>query len=139
MWETPEGRLSYAAVHFDSIRHDPDEVFRFLWGNRRPLGLYGDAYTRVLSVRPCQRTGADGFVLRETVAEYIQQIDLQAGGLKRLGIGAPRGMPLKQEVTLYGGGALIFDEYGRLKFHVRNKILNSERQTRRLRYLWRNR
>jgi hypothetical protein len=48
-------------------------------------------------------------------------------------------MPPKQEVTLYGGGALIFDEYGRLKFHVRNKILNSDRQTRRLRYLWRNR
>jgi hypothetical protein len=139
LWETPEGRLSYAEVHFDSIRHDPDEVFRFLWANRRALGLCGDAYTRVLSVRPCQRTGADGFVLRETVAEYIQRIDLQAGELKRVGIGAPKGMPREQEVTLYGGGVLILDEYGRLKFHVRNKILNSERQTRRLRYLWRNR
>jgi hypothetical protein len=139
VWETPEGRLSYAAVHFDSIRHDPDEVFRFLWANRRPLGLCGNAYTRVLSVRPCRRIGADGFVLHETVAEYIQRIDLQAGELKRLRIGVPRGMPPSQEVTLYGGGALIFDEYGRLKFHVRNKILNSERQTRRLRYLWRNR
>src|ERR1700730_17748335 len=139
VWETPEGRLSYGAVHFDSIRHDPDEVFRFLWDNRRPLGLCGDAYTRVLSVRPCQRTGADGFVLRETVAEYIQRIDLEAGEVKRLGIGAPGGMLPKEDVTLYGGGSLIFDEYGRLKFHVRNKILNSERQTRRLRYLWRNR
>jgi transcriptional regulator with AAA-type ATPase domain len=48
-------------------------------------------------------------------------------------------MPREQEVTLYGGGVLILDEYGRLKFHVRNKILNFERQTRRLRYLWRNR
>jgi hypothetical protein len=139
LWETPEGRLSYAEVHFDSIRHDPDEVFRFLWANRRALGLCGDAYTRVLSVRPCQRTGADGFVLRETVAEYVQRIDLQAGELKRVGIQAPRGMPREQEVTLYGGGVLILDEYGRLKFHVRNKILNFERQTRRLRYLWRNR
>jgi len=90
-------------------------------------------------VRPCQRTGADGFVLRETVAEYVQRIDLQAGELKRAGIGAPKGMPREQDVTLYGGGVLILDEYGRLKFHVRNKILNSERQTRRLRYLWRNR
>jgi hypothetical protein len=137
VWETPEGKLSYAAVHFESIRHDPDEVFRFIWANRRSLGLCGDAYTRVLSVRPCQRVGADGFVLRETVAEYIQRIDLPAGELKRLGIGAPSGLPSNQEVTLFGGGALIFDEYGRLKFHVRNKILNSARQTRRLRYLWR--
>ena len=136
VWETPEGRLSYAAVHFDSIRHDPDEVFRFLWANRRPLGLCADAYTRVLSVRPCQRVGTDGFVLRETVAEYIQRIDLQAAELKPLGIGIPRGMPPDREVTLFGGGALIFDEYGRLKFHVRNKILNSSRQTSRLRYLW---
>jgi hypothetical protein len=138
VWETPDSRLSYAEVHFDSIRHDPDEVFRFLWANRRPLGLYSDAHTRVLSVRPCQRVGSDGFVLRETVAEYIQRIDVPAGDLKRLGIGAPRGMPPDREVTLLGGGALIFDEYGRLKFHVRNKILNPARQTRRLRHLWRN-
>ena len=45
-------------------------------------------------------------------------------------------MPPDREVTLFGGGALIFDEYGRLKFHVRNKILNSSRQTSRLRHLW---
>ena len=64
VWEPPEGRLSYAAVHFDSIRHDPDEVFRFLWENRRPLGLCAGAETRVQSVRPCQRVGADAFVLR---------------------------------------------------------------------------
>jgi hypothetical protein len=137
IWEPPEGRLSYRGVHADSMRSDPDEVFRFLWENRRRLGLCGDAYTRVQSVRPCQRTGADGFVLREMVAEYFQRIDLRAGELKRLGIRIPRGMPAERAVTLYGGGALIFDQFGRLKFHVRNKILNAGRQTRRLRYLWR--
>jgi len=91
----------------------------------------------VQSVRPCQRVGADGFLLRETVAEYFQRIDVRAEELKRLGIGVPKGMPTRRNVTLYGGGALIFDEFCRLKFHVRNKILNAERQTRRLRYLWR--
>ncbi len=136
IWEAPEGRLSYASAHFDSIRHDPDEMFRFVWENRRALGLCAAANTRVLSVRPCQRVGPDGFVLRETVAEYIQQIDLRARELKRLGIEAPAGMSGSHEVTLYGGGALIFDEYGRLKFHARNKVLNAERQSRRLRYLW---
>jgi hypothetical protein len=124
-------------VHFEAMRHDPDEVFRFLWQNRRTLGLCSDAYTRVQSVRPCRRVSEDGFALRETVAEYIQRIDLRAAELRSLGITKPRGMPPLHSVTLYGGGALIFDEYGQLKFHVRNKILNAERQTRRLRYLWR--
>jgi hypothetical protein len=44
-------------------------------------------------------------------------------------------MQLDQDVTLYGGGALIFDEYGRLKYHARNPVL-SPRQTPRLKYLW---
>jgi hypothetical protein len=36
---------------------------------------------------------------------------------------------------VYGGGVLIFDEYGRLKYHVHNKIFGSQ-QKERLRYLW---
>jgi hypothetical protein len=41
-----------------------------------------------------------------------------------------------REVTIYGGGALIFDEYGRLKYHVNNRVENVARQTPRLKYLW---
>ena len=59
-----------------------------------------------------------------------------ASELKPLGIKAPPDMPLETEITLYGGGALILDEYGRLKFHIYNRILNADRQTRRLKYLW---
>ncbi|MDQ3798510.1 MAG: hypothetical protein M3384_03585, partial [Acidobacteriota bacterium] len=95
------------------------------------------AYTRVLSVRPCVRVNPDdGFTLRETVAEYHQIITLKASEMKHLGIKKPLPMPDTQEVTLYGGGALIFDEFGRVKFHIRNRLLNPERQTRRLEYLW---
>jgi hypothetical protein len=36
---------------------------------------------------------------------------------------------------IYGGGVLIFDEYGRLKYHVHNDVFGS-RQTARIRYLW---
>jgi len=43
-----------------------------------------------------------------------------------------------QEVTIYGGGSLIFDEYGRLKYQVFNRLTNSTRQTPRLKYLWKN-
>lgn len=136
IWELPDGRLSYGRTHFESMQRDPDEVFRFVWENRKALGLYEDAYSRVLSVRPCLRVGPDGFLLRETVAEYIQMVDLTAAALRRLKIEKPQGMPDDQEVRLFGGGALIFDEYGRLKYHVHNSLRNSGRQQERLRHLW---
>ncbi|MEW6586514.1 MAG: hypothetical protein AB1442_13005, partial [Nitrospirota bacterium] len=36
---------------------------------------------------------------------------------------------------LYGGGTLIFDEYGRLKYHIHNDVFGS-RQSKRLEYLY---
>ena len=45
-------------------------------------------------------------------------------------------MPGDIEFYLYGGGALIFDEYGRLKYHIFNPIRGSQ-QNKRLDYLWR--
>src|SRR6185295_11429909 len=78
----------------------------------------------------------DGFLLRETVAEYHQILNVVASELKHLGIKRPREIPPSQQVTLYGGGTLIFDDFGRLKFHIRNRLLNPERQTQRLKYLW---
>lgn len=135
-WDPPESDLNFERMHFESMQRDPDEVFRFVWENRKALKLNEDAYSRVLSVRPCLRIGPDGFALRETVAEYLQQIKLSASELKSLKVKVPEGMPRDLEVTLYGGGALIFDEYGRLKFHVRNRVNDDERQTQRLKYLW---
>lgn len=115
-------------------------MFRFIWENREELGLEEDAYTRVLSVRPCLRTNPDdGFTLHETVAEYYQQLSIEADELKQFGIKAPPAMLARfkgREVTVYGGGVLIFDEFGMVKFHIRNRILNPDRQTRRLKYLW---
>jgi hypothetical protein len=137
IWEPPNHSLRYDRTRFESLTRDPDEVFRFIWENREALGLEEGAYTRVLSVRPCVRTNPDdGFVLRETVAEYYQQLTLRADELKQYGIKTPPGMEEDLEVTIYGGGSLIFDEFGRVKFHVRNRILNPDRQSRRLKYLW---
>lgn len=141
VWESPDGgELRYDRTRFDSLTRDPDEMFRFIWENREKLGLEADAYTRVLSVRPCMRINPDdGFVLHETVAEYYQQLNIEVDELKQFGIRAP--LPMlqqfdKRSVTVYGGGALIFDEFGRVKFHIRNRIMNPLRQTRRLKYLW---
>ena len=136
IWLSPQGEISNERVHFDSLQRDPDEVFRFIWDNRKPLKFYENAYSRVLSVRPCLRIGPDGFALRETVAEYMQILELQASELKKLKIAVPEDMPATQEVRLTGGGALIFDEYGRLKFHIHNRLDDSERQSQRIEYLW---
>jgi hypothetical protein len=140
VWEPPGCALNYDRTRFESLTRDPDEVFRFIWENRDELGLEEDAYTRVLSVRPCLRTNPDdGFALHETVAEYYQQLNIEADELKQFGIKAPADMLERfkgRDVTVYGGGALIFNEFGQVKFHIRNRILNPERQTRRLKYLW---
>ena len=37
---------------------------------------------------------------------------------------------------MYGGGTLIFDEYGRLKFHITNRVDNKKMQKARMRRLW---
>jgi hypothetical protein len=132
----PMGKFTHEYTHFESLTRDPEEVFRFIWQNRRALGLTDGAYTRVLSVRPCLRVGPDGFFLRETVAEYMQTVELEARELGRLKIEAPADMPPDTPVTLYGGAALIFDEYGRVKFSINNRLDNEVRQTRRLKYLW---
>ena len=128
--------ISTERVHFDSLRTDPDEVFRFLWENRSALRVYDDAYTRVTSLRPCKRVGPDGFVLHETVAEYYQKIDCTANDLRSLGLKQPPDMDGHQQVTLFGGGTLIFDEFGTLRYHVRKRIDNLKHQQEKLEYLW---
>lgn len=137
-WEGCDAKLTYDRSHFESMMREPDEVFRFIWENREALKLHDQAYTKVISVRPCMRIGPDGFALRETVAEYIQMMTIQAQELQYFDppIGKPEGLDGNREVTIYGGGALIFDEYGRLKYHVNNRVENVARQTPRLKYLW---
>lgn len=142
-WRSPETDpniadrrpLVYDRVHFESLRQDPDEVFRFLWENRATLGIYPGTYTRVMSVRPCVRVAPDGFLLRETVAEWEQMMDVHAGDLKRLGLRAPRGMPLATPIRLHGGGTLIFDDFGKLKFNVHKRLIGPGQQ-RKIDEIW---
>jgi hypothetical protein len=129
-------KLQYSRTHFESMQHDKDEVFRFLWENRAALKVDEDAYTRVVDVMPCYRVNADGFLLHETVAVYSQQVRIQARHLKKFGLAKPEGMPPDLDLTIYGGGSLILDEAGRLKYHVRNRIRSAKRQNPRLEYLW---
>lgn len=142
VWEkpSPEKPLSYDCVHRESLQTDKNEVFRFLWENRDRLRVFENAYTWVISLRPCVRIAPDGFVLKETVSEYRQTLDLQAGQLGSVcpGMEKPEGMPDHTPVRLNGGGVLIFDDFGHLKYHIHSRIDNPERQKERLEYLWKN-
>jgi hypothetical protein len=135
-WKRCNEEMIYGRNHFDSMMRDPQEVFRFIWENRKQLKIDKDSYIEVQSVRPSIRIGPDGFVLHETVAEYIQILTLQANELKRmLGITPPRGIDPRRRIRIFGGGALIFDEYGQLKYQIANRIENVDRQQARLDYL----
>ena len=94
-WKLFDKELMLQPTHFDSMLRDPEEVFRFIWENRTALE---DRRRRLCSrcsrCGPRIRIGPDGFVLRETVVEYVQIMTLQARELKALlNIKPPRGSP----------------------------------------------
>ncbi|HWR51380.1 MAG TPA: hypothetical protein VN428_09755 [Bryobacteraceae bacterium] len=135
-WDPPDTKMRYDRTHFAEMQRDPNELFRFLWENRKAFKMHDGAYTRVLSVRPCIRVGGDGFALHETAVEYLQLLKIRANELAQLDIRKPPAMPGTQEVTLYGGNALILDQYGQVKYSIGNSIFNAETQSSRLEYLW---
>lgn len=136
-WKTPPKALDYARTHFDAMRRDYDEVFHFVFENREELGLHPNAFTVIESVRPCTRIGADGFALHETVCVYVQILEPLASELGTLDLTKPPDMRDDKKLKLFGGGALIFDEYGHLKYHVYNPLTSASRQQKRLDFLWR--
>lgn len=143
-WRMSDDDFSYDRTHFEALLTDPNEVFRFIWDNREELDIedasdyLGRAYFKVQSVRPCIRLGPDGFTIRETVAEYVQMATLRFDELNEVGVtGINADIPNDREITLYGSGTLIFDEYARLKYHVKNSIFSQTNQGPRIEHLWR--
>ncbi len=135
-WDPPPiTNLRYEGLHFEQMQRDPNTLFRFIWENRAALGLDADAFTRVMSVRPCVRQSNDGLILRETIVEYLQTLRVFAGELKVFGIRKPKGLSGQTFLPLYGGGTLVFDEFGRLKFHIGTGV-RSRRQSGRLQSLY---
>ena len=137
-WEQWQGNLVYSRSHFESMLRDREEVFRFIWENREPFGIDGRGFVRVHFVRPAIRVGPDGLLLRETVAEYRQVARIFGAEVKAvLGCDRPEGMTTRQSVTAYGGGTLVFDQYGRVKYAICHSLFDPERQGKRLEFLWR--
>lgn len=138
-WLTFAGneQIQYRNSHFDSMLRDAEEVFRFLWENREVLQIDERAYTEVVSVRPSLRFGPDGFILRETVCEYTSRVNLFGAEFRSV-FREPRPEWLKttDAVTVYGAGTLIFDQYGRIKYHIQRPLDDARWQVRRLQWLY---
>jgi|CXWL01.1.fsa_nt_gi hypothetical protein len=140
-WRAFDGNaeIVYNRTNFATMLQDREEVFRFIWENRQVLKIDDRGYTRVSWVRPAVRQGVDGFFLRETVCEYVQVAQLFAAEAQSfLGVQRPEGMSSQQSITAYGGGTLIFDQYGRIKYHIEHRLDDAKRQSERLKFLWEN-
>lgn len=127
--------LVYDRMNYAIMRSDRDELFRFIWENAGALGINRAWQTRVESVRPSVRVGPDGLVVAEVVASYNQSLELTAAELARMGAEIPPSLPGKTQLQVWGGGALIFDQFGRAKYHQTKPLEDWERQSRRLAYL----
>ncbi|MET0180340.1 MAG: hypothetical protein ABW194_07655, partial [Novosphingobium sp.] len=129
----PAVPLVYARSNFAAMTRDRDEVFRFVWENRDALGVSERAYTEVLSIDTAARAGPDGITITETICQYAQRADLfgaEVGAV--LKSRRPEGLATKARLTAYGGGVLVLDQYGQVKYHIANPIEGGERQEKRL-------
>jgi hypothetical protein len=80
-------------------------------------------------------------VIVETVVDYIQEVEGTPQDLIRMSkshLQIPQGVPDDTKIRLWGGGTLIFDQFGGVKYHQTKPLGDWERQSRRLRYLVRN-
>ena len=133
-------RITYHGFNYTSLRSAPDEVFRFIWENRRTLGIDPTVYTFVENIRPSTRIGPDGLVVNEVLVDYVQSLrgkpDEVAAWIETRADGAgftlPAGLPADEEIQIWGGGVLIFDQFGRAKLHQRKAISDGLRQAARL-------
>lgn len=129
--------LRYSRSNAEVLTRDPDECFRFLWENREALGITERGYTEVVSIDTSLRIDPDGIPFRETICQYVQLGHFFGSELKTIcNIDPlPEGFSTTSSADLLGGGVVIFDQYGRVKYHIANHLLDGARQQRRLEYL----
>jgi hypothetical protein len=127
--------LRYEHLNLLALRTSPEEVYQFVWNNAAALEIDVRLATQVERVLSSTRVGPDGLVVTEILADYTQTLRTTAGALPP-GVAAPAGMRPDEVVELWGGGVLVFDQFGRFRLHQRQPILDVDRQTRRLQYLF---
>jgi hypothetical protein len=144
IWLRFEGQPNYSRSNYAALTRDKDEFFRFLWENRAAdkFNISERAFTEVLSIDSSSRIGPDGILLHETICQYVQQVQiygaesnsilgfkLDAGELKALGLTS------QSRITAFGGGVIVLDQYGRVKYHIANRLKDGDRQAARVGYL----
>ena len=125
----------YERMNFEALRASPDEVNRFIWENAELLSIERGFRLRVESVSPSTRIGPDGLIVGEVVAPYHQSLELTAAELEAKGVALPNGLANDTKLEIWGGGVLIFDQFGRAKLHQAKPLTDWERQRRRIEYL----
>jgi hypothetical protein len=141
-----EGRKdapSYRNFSYWALRSDPSEAFRFLWDNAGLLGISAPHYVHVENVRPSVRIGPRGFVVSETVVDYVEELIIRRDDLISFardtepGFDLPAQIPSDVKLKIWGGGSIVFNEFGGLKYHHHKPLTDWGRQQRRLEYLLR--
>jgi hypothetical protein len=141
-----EGRTdapSYRNFSYWALRSDPSEAFRFIWDNAGLLGVAAPYFVHVENVRPSVRIGPRGFVVSETVIDYVEELIIRRDDLVQLArttepaFEVPGQIPSDAKLKIWGGGSIILDEFGGLKFHHHKPLMDWGRQQRRLEYLLR--
>ena len=131
------GAFRYEHLNFVALRTSPEEIYQFIWNNSATLRIDVRLTTKVERVLANSRVGPDGLILNEIIADYTQLVRTTAGQLPA-GMYKPARMPDDKMVELWGGGVLVFDQFGRFRLHQRQPILDTRRQNMRLAYLFRN-
>ena len=125
----------YERMNYALLRSDPDEMFRFIWDNAPVFGIDRRYRLRVDSVQPSMRVGPNGLVVPEVVADYVQSLELTASELTSKGIVLPARVKPDTQLQVWGGGVLVFDQFGRAKLHQAKRLDDWERQAERITYL----
>lgn len=126
--------LRYEHLNLVALRSSPEEVYQFIWNNASLLGIDVRFSTRVDRVLSSTRVGPDGLIVNEVIADYTQLLHTTVANLPP-GMTTPGGVDGDKTVELWGGGVLVFDQFGRFRLHQRKPLLDVERQDRRLAYL----
>lgn len=125
----------YERMNYAALRSDPDEAARFIWENADVFSIDRGFWLQVGSVQPSVRVGPDGLVVPEVVATYVQALDLTAAELASRGVEPAAELSPETRLQLWGGGVLVFDQFGRAKYHQTKPLTDWPRQARRLAYL----
>ena len=129
--------LRYDQLNAQALRTSTKEAYRFIWHNREALGLSSQWHLQVEAVRPVIRIGPDGLIVSEIVVDYVQVLECTAAQARGLHeeLEVPASLGDDVALQMWGGGTLIFDQFGRLKLHQRKDLEDWRRQSRRLDHL----